>query len=104
MGTPEKDYTVKEILNTFVLPQLDAIEKKVDAKADVDSVTLLATRVAQIEQRVTTPEGIFALVNEAIRVSKTRGWSTRERLLQASVGSAAIISVIINVLASRGRV
>lgn len=118
MTNGNENYTVKEILTQFILPNLEEINKKLDNKAEATDVGKLEervedlakataelpatiTKVHELEKQLTTPEKIGQMIDEGLRASKARGWTNKERLLGAAVGLMTLFTLVLNLVANK---
>ncbi len=118
-ANPPEAFTVKEFLQNVVLPKLDGIEKKLDGKVDGSEFRTLTARVSAlepippelkttvqrveaIEKKFSTPDQILTMIEGALEKSKARGWSVRERSLQALLVIVTLTSLLFNLLVGTG--
>jgi len=85
-GTPEVNYTVKELLGDMKR-QLEAILGKLDAKADLRDVVDLKDRVSMLERAHEQQTAI----NRDRAAQEGQSFSRREKLLGLSLAALAVV-------------
>jgi hypothetical protein len=89
-GRPITSFSIKEILTDFVLPRLDAMDAKLDAKADTAAVEALRSRLELVERTSVSREEKHTLENKIAARFVTVEEEVR-RLKEFRAGRAALV-------------
>jgi len=94
------EYTIKELLEQFVIPEQREIKRLLESKADRASVEELRVDVERLEQQfqefqrvALSPEKVGSLIGDALRERRARGWTTWEHWRLVLITAATLMTL-----------
>jgi hypothetical protein len=88
-------FTVKEILTQFVLPE---IREKADANKVDERLTGLERDVRELQARVLTPESVASMIGASLEKKEARGWTTKERVMAVILLMFAAVGAVVSIV------